>query len=417
MKWSTPADLRQQMQRWWDRGDILAAQLPAEAGVESIFPRRLTLRTPSTNELRDNFAAVREWSRQLRDLPHLRLEMRDFRHPVFGQNSLPAIAWLDDASSAIALLGKQKDARIFGQICTSTTVRQPKLLSWLAKRPLRALELAEVWERLLDVTDWLLAHPRPGIYLRQMDIPGVHSKFVETQRGVLGELLDLVLPETEIDTSANGISQFNRRYGFLDKPDRIRLRWLDPACSPLPTLGLADLTLDAASFARLGPTVDRVFVTENKTNFLAFPPVPNALLIFGAGYGFAALSSAAWLHDCRIHYWGDIDTHGFAILDELRCHFPHVESLLMDRQTFLADATLWGSEAIPQQRELHHLTSDEQALYDDLRDNRLGLNLRLEQERVAFGLIQAALASLDQLDLQHQPIASTLAEMAKSVQD
>jgi hypothetical protein len=396
MKWSTPADLRQQVQRWWDRGDILAALLPTEAGVASIFPRRLPFRTPSASELRDHFAPVREWSQQLRDMPHLRLEMRDFRHQVFGQNSLPAAVWLDAAASAVALLGKQKEARIFAQIGASTAARQPKLLAWLAKRPLRALELAEIWEKLLDVTDWLLAHPRPGIYLRQMDLPGVHSKFVEAQRGALSELLDLVLPESGIDTSASGINQFNRRYGFLDKPERIRLRWLDPACSPLSAQGQADLTLDAASFAGLGRTVDRVFITENETNFLAFPAVPNSLLIFGAGYGFAALANATWLHDCQIHYWGDIDTHGFAILNELRSHFPHVESLLMDRQTFLAHSELWGDEPLPQQRELCHLRADEQALYDDLRDQRLGNKLRLEQERIPYHLLQTALKSIAQ---------------------
>ncbi|MDP2881191.1 MAG: DUF2220 family protein [Azonexus sp.] len=394
MRWSAPADLRQQVQRWWDRGDILATLLPAEAGVESTFPRRLTLKTPSANELRDNFAAVREWSELLRDMPHVRLEKREFRHRIFGLNILPAAAWIDGAGSAIALLGKQNEMRIFERITSSTVARHPKLIAWLAKRPLRALELAKVWEKLLDVTDWLLAHPRPGIYLRQMDIPGIHSKFVEAQRGVLSELLDLVLPESGIDTQASGINQFNRRYGFLDKPERIRLRWLDPACSPLPALGQADLTLDADSFACLGHTVNRVFITENETNFLAFPPVPNALLIFGAGYGFAALSNAAWLRDCQMYYWGDIDTHGFAILDELRGHFPHVESLLMDRQTLLAHNPLWGDETLPQQRELRHLMQDEQALYDDLRDNRLGKNVRLEQERIAFGLVQMALARL-----------------------
>lgn len=227
-----------------------------------------------------------------------------------------------------------------------------------------------------------------------MDIPGVHSKFVESLRGVLGELLDRVLPEASINSDARGPGQFNRRYGFLDKTERIRLRWLDAACSPIPVLANADLTLDAASFARLGRTVGRVFITENETNFLAFPALPDALLIFGAGYGFTALANASWLHECQIHYWGDIDTHGFAILDELRCHFPHARSMLMDHATFLASSGFWGNEPMPHQRDLHNLTPEEQALYDDLRDNRLGQNLRLEQERVAFGLVQASLSRL-----------------------
>ena len=376
MKWSTPPELRQQVQRWWNKGEILGN--PA-------FPKRLTLKTPTATELRDHFEAVRMWSQQLRDMPYIRLEIRDFRHQVFGQNTLPDAAWIDDVASAIALIGKQREARIFGQIFALTAARQPKLLTWLNKRSLRALELADSWEKLLAVVDWLLAHPRPAIHLRQMDISGVHSKFVEANRSVLGELLDLVLPAEAIDNAATGSSQFNRRYGFLDKPERIRLRWLDPACAPLAAFACSDLTVDAATFARLSPAVDRIFVTENEINFLAFPPLPNALVIFGAGYGFSALANADWLHDCKIHYWGDIDTHGFAILNELRSHFPHVQSLLMDRTTMFSGKALWTEELTPTQRELPRLAPEERELYDDLRDNRLGKNLRLEQEKIPFG--------------------------------
>lgn len=394
MNWTTPAELRQQVLRWWDKGTILTAQ----AGDAALFPKRLTLKTPSSVELLDHFEAARGWSQTLREMPHIRLEMREFRHRVFGVNSLPAEAWINDHTSAIALIGKQKEVRLFGEILALTTTKQPSLRDWLTRRPLRALELANAWPRLLDVVDWLLIHPRPGIYLRQMDICGVHSKFVEAHRGVLSELLDVALPVEAIDSTANGSSRFCQRYGFLDKPERIRLRWLDPinapTCSQIPALAQADLTLDAATFTQLNPTVDQVFITENETNFLAFPPANNALIIFGAGYGFSALKQARWLHDCHIHYWGDIDTHGFAILDELRSHFPHAESLLMDRETLLAHEPLWGFEETPSQRELSRLSPRELAIYNDLRDNRLRINLRLEQERISFGWLQNALISL-----------------------
>lgn len=42
--------------------------------------------------------------------------------------------------------------------------------------------------------------------------------------------------------------------------------------------------------------------------------------------------------------WGDIDTHGFAILDRLRRHFPQVRSMLMDRATLLAHEGQWVTE-------------------------------------------------------------------------
>jgi hypothetical protein len=384
--WTAPQDIQAQAYRWWLKGELLQA---------SDFPKRVALRTPSAKELRDHFEEARCWSQLLRAMPHIRLELRDFRHQVFGQNSLPNSVWIDDAASAIALIGKQKEARIFGQISALTTTRHPELIAWLNQRPLRALELADSWEKLLAVIAWLLAHPRPGIYLRQIDIPGVHTKFVEASRGVLSEMLDLVLPTEAIDSSATGSGQFNRRYGFLDKPERLRLRWLDPASSPFPRIAKADLTLDAANFATLNPAVNRVFFTENETNFLAFPATKNALIIFGAGYGFSAISQAAWLNNCEIHYWGDIDTHGFAILDELRSHFPHARSLLMDHATFLTNASLWGVEATPTKRDLPRLLSEEQSLYNDLRDQRLGKNLRLEQEHIPFIQVQTAVNLLD----------------------
>lgn len=390
MTWTSPADIRQQIQRLWDKGSILASL----ATEEPLFPRRLVLKVPTSSDLRDRFEEARAWSQCLREMPHIRLEMREFRHRDLGANALPAEVWIDDLFAAVALIGKQKDVRLFVELLNVTRARQPMVLEWLAKRPLRALALANDWPLLLDVICWLTVHPRPDVYLRQMDIPGVHSKFVEAHRGVLCELLDLTLPAEAIDPTATGVAQFPRRYGFLEKPERIRFRMLDPTCGLLPGLGQPDVTLDADSFSLIGRVADQVFITENETNFLAFPPVKNGLVIFGAGYGFEALGRARWLSDCHLHYWGDIDTHGFAILDELRGHFDHVKSFLMDRQTLLAFEPLWGTEETPTRRDLVRLASDEQALYDNLRDNRIRPNLRLEQERIGFGWVLNALSGL-----------------------
>lgn len=91
-----------------------------------------------------------------------------------------------------------------------------------------------------------------------------------------------------------------------------------------------------------------------------------SLILFGAGYGFEMLAEARWLARCRIHYWGDIDTHGFAILDQLRAGFDHVEAFLMDRATLPACAPLWGEEETQTLRDLPRLNPAESALYDDL---------------------------------------------------
>lgn len=388
--WSQPADLRGQVQKLWDRGAILASLVTGEA----LFPRRLVLKSPSSGELAERFDEVRAWIAALRSQAHVRIEMRELRHRILGSNSVPAEAWLDTLEDALALIGKARESNRFRQLLDLTRERQPECLPWLAEHPLKALEMADVWPRILNVVGWVRGHPRPNLYLRQIDLPEVHSKFIESHRPVLANLLDLALPPEFIDFEASGTGQFCRRYGFKDKPLRVRMRVLDPRISPLPGQSDMDLSLDQDNFARLKIQPRRVFITENEINFLAFPPLAGSLVIFGAGYGFAALAEAGWLTACPVHYWGDIDTHGFAILDQLRETLPHARSLLMDRATLMQHQGLWGNEGQPMKRDLTRLTGEERSLYEDLCTDRLGPKLRLEQERIGFGWLMRALEGL-----------------------
>ncbi|MDD5580688.1 MAG: DUF2220 family protein [Methylobacter sp.] len=378
-------------------GGLLASLVTGEP----LFPKRLVLKSPASAEMLERFDEVRAWIGELRAIPLCRLEMRDFKHRVFGANAVPQEIWIDSIEDALALIDKRRDAVRFNELIKVTLQYQPLLLDWLAKRPLPALGYFHVWSRLLEIVAWLQAHPRRGVYLRQVDIPGVHSKFIEAHRCVLVEMLDIVLPPGVIDPASSGVSQFARRYGFRDKPARVRFCTLDPEHNPfgyvqgrqLPGDHQQDITLDALSFARLDPDVARVFITENEINFLAFPQVKDSLVTFGEGYGFEMVSKAKWLSRCPIHYWGDIDTHGFAILDQLRSRFDHVESILMDRTTLRAFELLWGEEEKQTLRDLPRLNPEEMALYDDLRDNRIRKNLRLEQERIGYSWVESALTA------------------------
>lgn len=395
MAWTSPADLRAQVQKLWDKGVLLADALNEGWQGQTGFPRRLRLAAPSSSELSDHFDEARAWAADLRrNASHFRLLERDVRHRVLGSNALPAEVWVDTLDAAVTLIGRQKDLKRFAAVLQSTRDQQPCLLPWLQLRPMLALSLAAEWPRLLQVVSWLQAHPRPGIYLRQVDIAGVDSKFIEAHRGVLAELLDLALAPEAIDPGATGVSQFCRRYGFQDKPLRIRFRLLDPALALLAAGADQDIALTQAAFARLELPVRRVFITENEVNFLAFPPLADSMVIFGAGYGFEALAAARWLQQRRIYYWGDIDTHGFAILDQLRSQLAHAQSFLMDSDTLMAHAALWGEEPQALLRDLPRLSGDERAVFDALRDKRLGSHVRLEQERIGFGWVQRALAGL-----------------------
>lgn len=380
MTWTGPKEVKAQLARLWDRGELLRDTVTDHVR----FPLRMSLKSPNSGDITDRFNEVRQWAAEWAATNSVRVQWQALRHRVQGSQSLPACVWVETLEDALTWLGKREDWKRFSAQVSSTRQMHPALLPWLEKRPLQALALSVEWPRLLAVVTWLVEHPRPGIYLRQVDLPGIHSKFIETHRGVLTELLDLALPVDAVDIGKTGISQFPARYGFLEKPTRIRLRVLDPTIQFVSGSASPDVTLDADSFSRLDLDVARVFITENETNFLAFPPVRHAIVIFGAGYGWDALARSHWLKNCAIHYWGDIDTHGFGILDQLRGHFDHVVSFLMDRATLDAHAAIWGHEDKPLRVDLHRLTREESALYDDLRDNRIRAGLRLEQEHIGF---------------------------------
>ncbi|WP_028582798.1 DUF3322 domain-containing protein [Desulfogranum japonicum] len=387
MSWTTRLDLKKQVQRLWDRGTLLTAMI----GGTALFPKRLTFKSPTAGQQSEQFANVQEWITDIAEISHVRIVWQTVQHRILGTNQMPVQAWVDTLEDALALIGKQRAGERFRELIRLTGESQPALFPLLEKRPHQILKLADQWAHLLAIVDWLQHHPRPGIYLRQLDLPGIHTKFIEQHRSILAEMCDLLLSAQDVDTRFTGVRGFSRRYGFLDKPARVRFRLLGADDVLIPGVGEQDFTVTADMFSRLPVKVQKVFVTENEINFLAFPPVTDAMVIFGAGYGFEQLAAATWLAERNLYYWGDIDTHGFAILNQLRLLFPNMVSLLMDEATLLAHRTLWGTEPTPENSELTRLTPVEQKVYDQLRWNHWGENIRLEQERIGFRYLQQAI--------------------------
>ena len=244
-----------------------------------------------------------------------------------------------------------------------------------------ALEHVHDWERILDCLAWFREHPQSGIYMRQIDVAGVDTKFIEARKVLLSEMLDIVLPSAAIDPTATGVKGFEARYGLRTKSALVRFRILDER---LAIAGLTDLTVPVDQFARLSLGIQRVYIVENEITGLAFPPVSGSIVVLGLGHAVNLLSPAAWLSECEIRYWSDIDTHGFAMLDRLRASFPHARSLLMDRDTLLAHRPMWTTEDAPFVASLERLTPAEAEVYANLRFDRLGRSVRLEQERIPF---------------------------------
>jgi hypothetical protein len=128
-----------------------------------------------------------------------------------------------------------------------------------------------------------------------------------------------------------------------------------------------------------------VLVVENLETGIALPELPGCVAFMKLGNGVGVLARVPWLQGVRAVYWGDIDTHGFAILDHARQALPAITSVLMDEATLLANRALWGRETAQYPgAQLQHLTAGERAVFDNLRGNVWGHGVRLEQERVPW---------------------------------
>ncbi|MCZ6803671.1 MAG: DUF2220 family protein [Proteobacteria bacterium] len=227
--------------------------------------------------------------------------------------------------------------------------------------------------------------------MRALDIPDIDTKFIEGHYAVVRQLLDSSLPDTHIHDEFTGtdIVAFCQRFGLRYDQGQVRFRWLDNnLCKH--TFGLEDLSAPVDQLSNINPPVKQVIITENKTNFLSFPSGQNALILFGQGYAIDLIAKLPWLQDKQIFYWGDIDTHGFHILDRLRNKLPQVNSLLMGKETLLKFRKFRGKEK-PEKRFTHplsYLTHEEKKLYQALIDNEYAENLRLEQERIPLGWLK-----------------------------
>ena len=402
--WTNPVQCRQQVQKLWDRGELLRSviaekmDVSEEDGVYSgtVFPVRLRLKKPDSKAMGARFGDVRQWMQSITELRYTRIEYKDIRHPQLGLNSIPNTLWIDKLDDALAFIGKRKDSIRFQQQLADAVTHDQRLLEWIRKRPLKVLELSDAWSRLLRLHKALIEPQVKPLYLRQIIVDGIDTKFIEAHRTTLSEWLDITLPANRIDEQHRGSRGFARRYGFKDKPARLRLRSLDPA-APLfhdatttaehDAIATADIALDVDVIQRMSPQHTRVLMTENEINYLALPYLPDTLGIFGSGYGLQSLYDIPWLSRCTVWYWGDIDTHGFAILNELRAVLPHVQSIMMDSATLIAHQNLWGHEQTPTDRTLSRLTEVEQQLYNDLSGQRHAENVRLEQEQIGYAFM------------------------------
>lgn len=303
------------------------------------------------------------------------LEISQYKSRTNNIQSLPSKLFFPTEDDFLRFIGKQKEARLFRDQFAMVIEQVPALHSWIRQKPLQFLKHIGKWEDLVKVLLYYLENPRPRCYPRELPIE-VHSKFVESHKGLIEQLLTIVMPVGLMDWEK---ANWFERLSLKRPPNWVRLRFLDPKMAksfgfPCLEVALPRYNLEAFSSEISG----NVIVIENQVNFLTFPAIANGLAIWGKGYSVHDLDWD-WLRNTKLWYWGDLDTHGFDILSIFRGIYPNARSLLMDSTTyehfkhFTVEGTPFKGDA-PK-----NLTVEELELFHTLNHS----NLRLEQEHIS----------------------------------
>ena len=368
-QWATPDAVRDRVRRRWDDGTLLRTFVRGE----TLNPVEVPLGGPRASEIGDRLGEVQDWVAELerggRDGARYELRYKEIGGRTFGRNRVPTHAVVSGLEQAWTLLGVRDEVAAFEKMVAAAP--DERVHDWLLARPLVALGHADEWPTLLAAYRWLESARGSGRYLRQIDAPGVDTKFVEARRSVLAAMLGV----------SGQSASFLTDLGLRTKPEYVRIRFAE---STAP-VHVSEVSVRVDELDGLGMSFASAVVVENEITYLTLPVPDEGVVIWGRGFDVARLGRWQALHHSAVYYWGDLDTHGFAILHRLRSHLPQTRSFLMDAETLHTHSRRWGSESRPTSAELTRLTAEEAAVYDDLVSDRFGERVRLEQERIDWG--------------------------------
>ena len=321
---------------------------------------------PDFKKFLDEIGKLRKYSKQERGYGYT-IESEEVKTKNHGSQNMPKEILFETEQDYLKFIGKEKECANF-KADISALQKFSQLTEWIIAHPKKIVDNHGKWNDLIKVCDYFAANPYPHLYIRELPIK-VHTKFIENNKGIIKELLNLIITDYITESS-----MFEQRFNLKYDEPLVRFRFLDDAINIFP---FNDLSLPISQFASLEITAQKVFIVENKMNMLTFPKIANSIVIFGGGFEVNILQKAQWLANKQLYYWGDLDTHGFQILSEIRHHFPSLKSFLMDRHTF--DKYFEDNDGEPTNvTKLQNLTSEEIEMFNYLKIN----NFRLEQEKI-----------------------------------
>ncbi|KDE67982.1 hypothetical protein FUSO6_09720 [Fusobacterium necrophorum DAB] len=385
-KWTKINDIKAKIESKWNKGEILRNSLEEN----NLFPLKIALKVPTSQEFSLYFMESLEWiqslKREAKKKNSYELLEKEINFRIVGKNKIPTHVIIPTKEVALHLIQKEAEEKLFLMIADEFINIWPQnedLRNWIYKYPFKIINhVGKNFSKLIAIIRWFEKNPRPNLYIRQLDIPEIDTKFMESHKPILEELFKILLPEESMDLSKK---EFEDKFYLKRRETIVRFRILDETYQEQK---FKELSIPFTEFKQWNPKIENIFFTENEVNFLAFPNYKNSIVIFGRGYGITLLREVEWLSRKKLYYWGDLDTHGFNILSTARAFFPHLKSFAMTEEILLGYKELWVEEERQWSFDIKYLTKEESDLAIKLQNNFFGKKIRLEQERIPFHVIK-----------------------------
>jgi hypothetical protein len=360
------------------------------------------LEPPTGTDIRERLDDVTRWTSawsSVRLPVGVRVERETFQMRGIGAQTLPVrIEFV--SPDAVAGFAGQEEAwnravqrramltRIWPSLTDSAGLG--RLYDWL-----EAASDADV-ERLVSVAGWMFANPASGLYLRQLPIVGVDTKWIESgQRRAVAVLVAAL--RGAMDPGGDSEREFLRLCGLRSPESRVRIMVLDPELRRTVG-GVRDLQAPVSELAGLNWAPSATLFVENLACAHSLPDMKATVSVVGLGRAVTLAGGLPWVHRSQTFYWGDIDTDGLEILSLARTIFPTMRSVLMERETLLQYCDRWVAEGTVNERAARGGASvEERGLYEELLANEWAgwsqsQGVRLEQERLDWSHVEARLA-------------------------
>lgn len=347
------------------------------------------------SEWHTNFAKGNAWLEGCQEIaaryPYFHFTYQNHRFVGMGNASIPVRITFTDIPAIFRLIGRAEEASSYKKAYATVRETVSQLLPWMLtskgirtfKEPTTVHIYLAVLRSLVKFFQQQRETSASPLYLRDIRLAPVDTKFWERESSFILAVYQALYPEDGIRNWTDLLT----RLQLVRFPTQYAIRFLDDALRIHPKLEWFSSSPDQLDALDLHPRV--IFLVENKTNFLRFPKVQDAILLFSSGKSIPyLLSCLSWLKNHPyIYYWGDMDEDGFEMLNRARSILPQIQSFLMEKDLLLRyqNQLVFDEGLRFELAKLQFLTPMEKEAFLSLRSQRL------EQECISEEDIHASL--------------------------